>query len=110
MNELRELLEQVNTNRQLGSIECVPEHLVRDVERHLHNLGLQTLVIRTPDNDYTIAYHRNCPKDILQLYVKYERMGGDAEALTPEEHRVLGRAFGYSEDEIEWFIQEVFGE
>ena len=111
MDWIKEQLEEayLDENRIIGSVECVPERLVTIVVERLREKGFKTEIVKTPSNDFTVVYYQDCPEEILQLYRKYEESDGDVQVLTAEGHRKLGRAFGYSEEEIEWFVEEFLG-
>jgi len=108
-------MEPLRRKRCIGSIEDIAtESRARKIQLRLKDdYGYQTVILMF-DRRYEVVYYRQTRTSLkaLELYKKYLRdqeiwSGNIYSGLTLDEHRQLGRAFGISKNQIEWFVNDI---
>jgi len=99
----------INQKRIIGSIECLTKKQIDKHIKQIKKLKLDYKIIIDINNEYTIIYYKNNKqaKKALSIYLKYEKSGGELDSISLKQHRFLGECFGYDEDEIGWFIEDI---
>jgi len=101
--EIAKIVSRIQSGKQvIGSIESIlviPEEPIALPE------GLAYEFLPSGASEHTLAIYKKGSEPMLELYRKYEA-APNFETLSREEHAASGKAFGFSQDEIEWFLSE----
>lgn len=102
----------LNTKRIIGSLECVASKDVPKAIKRIDKLHYKHVAIQDANKEYTIIYYNDAKavRHILPVYIRYEQSGGELDAISLDEHKMLGKAFGYDDEDIAWFIEDIEGE
>ena len=101
----------LNNNRIIGSYECLSK---AEANNYINKIkkDIKYKIVLDINNEYEFIYYKDNTKakKALALYIKYIKSGGLLDSITLKEHRFLGKCFGYDDNEIDWFIQDIKGE
>ena len=101
----------IGSSETYGNLDLPKESFVKGIAEK-YNLGY--IILQKPEfskgNEAVILYNKTAPniRDIIKIYIKYQKLEGQAEKLTKEENIILGNAFGLPAYEIKAFINDVF--
>lgn len=108
--------EEIKNNRLMGSFEYVENENDKSVlVNGLKRLGLNYEYAHDAQGLFIIYYREKTAtiKLAINLYKKYIKYDIDTDApgtydgLTKDQHRFLGKIFGFTEQEIDWFMGEI---
>jgi hypothetical protein len=115
-DDLIKVAESIKGDRVIGSYETFGESFIfnkKDVSDIANKFNLKFKILKFPEypkESEGIVFYKNVPNIdyVVNIYLKYQRNGGQAEKLTKKENIILGKAFGFSQEEIQYFIKDVY--
>ena len=115
-NDIIDVAKSIKGDRIIGSYETAGEFFPfnkKDISDVANKFNLKFKILKFPKypkESEGVIFYKSVPNIdyILNIYLKYQRNGGQAEKLTKKENTILGKAFGFSEDEIKNFLKNIY--